>query len=172
MSLLFILAALVAVAGVLRCVALQRQLHAACIDPAYGIFTRAGGEMAWRRMRRTDVAVIFTDLDNVHSLNDRLGYAEVNRRIAVAFRNRHADMTIAMRWFSGDEIVVVVPRSDGVLAANRLSTALNHQEMSGTFAVVAVTSRDLAAEVYRAAAFVQAAKAENRRGVVINGDTL
>ena len=170
MTLLFFLTLLIAATGVVRSVALQRQLHAARIDPAYGILTRVGGEIAWRQMHRTDLAVIFTDLDDLHTLNDRLGYAEVNRRIATALQNRRNDMTIAMRWFSGDEIVIVVPRGDGMQTADRRLASLHLHELSGTFAVVAATSHNLDTEVTRAAMLVQAAKALNQRGIVINGD--
>lgn len=168
MHLLFFLAVLVATACLARAIVLQRQLRLALLDPAYDILTRAGGEMAWRRLRHQDVAIIFTDLDDLHMQNSTLGYAEVNRRIATALRIRHNDVTIAMRWFSGDEIVVVVRGDDGVPMAERLLAALREQGLSGTFAVRMATTNDLNSEVGSAAALVQAAKAANLRGVVLN----
>jgi GGDEF domain-containing protein len=149
---------------------LQRQLRTAFVDTSYGILTRAGGEAAWRRMRRQPLAVIFTDLDGLHALNERLGYAEVNRRIASALRSRRDDLSIAMRWFSGDEIVVVVPQADGLKTAERLLAALHTHDLSGTFAVVAASTHDLAAEAGRAGALVQAAKRAGQRGIIIDGD--
>ena len=170
MNLLFLSAVLVAAAALARCVLLYRTLRAAFIDPAYGILTRAGGEAAWRRLHRSDIAIIFTDLDDLHTLNERLGYAEVNQRIATALQMRRNDLAIAMRWFSGDEIVVVVPRGDGMSAAERLQLALQDQGLSGTFAVVAASVPDLTTEVNRAAALVQRSKAANQRTIIINGD--
>jgi len=54
--------------------------------------------------------VVFMDLDELHRLNAELGYAEVDRRIRAALVYRREDIMTA-RWYSGDEIVAIVPKA-------------------------------------------------------------
>jgi GGDEF domain-containing protein len=140
------------------------QLRDAYADRAYGVLTRAGGEAAWRRIHRP-VEIIFLDLDHIHQLNLQLGYAEVDARIRAAIHVRQSDLTI-FRWYSGDEIVVVVPLGDGLVVAERLRQSLRRHGLSGTLGVIPATSRNLTHEVSQAAALVQAAKAADQRGQV------
>lgn len=140
------------------------QLRDAYADRAYGVLTRAGGEAAWRCIHRP-VEIIFLDLDYMHLLNDQLGYTEVDSSVRAAIQLRHGDLTI-FRWYSGDEIVVVVPLGDGPVVAERLRQSLQRHGLSGTFGVIPATSRDLTREVSQAAALVQAAKAADQRGQV------
>jgi GGDEF domain-containing protein len=147
----------------------RRQLRDAYADRAYGVLTRAGGEAAWRRLRHP-VEIIFLDLDHIHQLNQQLGYAEVDARIRAAIHVRQSDLII-FRWYSGDEIVVVVSLGDGPVMAERLRLSLLRHELSGTFGVIPATSHDLTHEVSQAVALVQAAKAADQRGQVHTNHT-
>lgn len=137
-------------------------LRAAHHDASYGVLTRSGGEAAWQRVRKP-VEIVFFDLDQLHQLNTTLGYAEVDRRIHAAIQLRRSDIA-SMRWYSGDEIVVIVPVGDGIAVAERLQESLHAHGLSATFGVITTTTRQLTHEVNRASALVQAAKAAGQRG--------
>ncbi len=153
----------------LYCLRLRHTLDAALIDQTYGIFTRVGGEWAWRRLRRRyhHFEVVFLDLDNLHHLNLELGYAEVDRRIRGALVYREDDIMIA-RWYSGDEIVAVVPKGDGEGFAHRLLASLRQHQLSATFGVVPALP-ELTATVQAAMQLVNTAKAQGERGCVRYG---
>ena len=148
------------------CLHLRRELDRAHVDQTFGIFTRLGGEWAWRRLSRRYALfeVVFLDLDDLHRLNEELGYAEVDRRIRSALVYREADIMIA-RWYSGDEIVAVVPKGDGQGFALRLLANLQAEHLSATFGVVPAMP-ELATTVNSAMQLVNHAKAGGLRGSV------
>lgn len=152
------------------CLRLRHDLQAALRDPTYGILTRAGGEEAWKRQGRhyADYEVVFLDLDHLHQLNAQWGYVEVDRHIRSALDHREGDIVMA-RWYSGDEIVAVVQRGDGVGYARRLLGNLRAQHLSATFGVVPATLL-LADAVHRAMRLVSQAKAEGRHGTISSGE--
>jgi GGDEF domain-containing protein len=148
------------------CLYLRRELRAALVDQAYGILTRLGGERTWKHMsaRYAAFEVVFLDLDDLHQLNTELGYAEVDRRIRAVLNFRQEDIVMA-RWYSGDEIIAVVPKGDGAGFAQRLLCSLKRQQLSATFGIVPALPQ-LADAVQSAMQIVSAAKAEGRRGTV------
>ncbi len=152
------------------CLRLRHDLHVALVDPTYGILTRTGGERAWQRQRRhyAEYEVVFLDLDHIHRLNAQWGYPEVDRHVRSALDHREGDIVMA-RWYSGDEIVAVVPKGDGRGYASRLLKNLRAQQLSATFGVVPAAP-DLAEAVHRAMRLVDAAKADGRRGTVSEGE--
>jgi GGDEF domain-containing protein len=152
------------------CLYFRRELQTALIDPTYGILTRVGGERAWQRLSRhyTRFEVVFLDLDELHRLNIELGYAEVDRRIRAALVHRNEDIMTA-RWYSGDEIVAIVPRGDGSGFAHRLLDRLRNQGLSATFGVVPASPK-LADAVWKAMELVTAAKTAGQRGIICGGE--
>jgi GGDEF domain-containing protein len=107
-------------------------------DPAFGMYTRAallamsGSELRGRK------SVVFLDLDRVHELNLLYGYAEVDRRIRAAFSSntRRSDMWAA-RWWSGDEVLLVLDCGVGQVTAvvERLAHSAQEQGLSFTHAI-------------------------------------
>ena len=89
---------------------LKSRLHRAGYDESFGMLTRQGLENAIERLPRGDYQVVFIDLDDMHGLNAQIGYEAVNKRVRGTFNPdwnlRKSD--IIGRWFSGDEIVLVL----------------------------------------------------------------
>jgi hypothetical protein len=154
------------------CLHLRHELQVALIDQTYGILTRLGGERTWRHLstRYAAFEVVFLDLDDLHRLNTEWGYAEVDRRIRSVLNFRQEDIVMA-RWYSGDEIIAIVPKGDGVGFSQRLLGSLQCQQLSATFGVVPAEPR-LADAVQRAMLMVAAAKAEGLRGLICLDQTL
>jgi GGDEF domain-containing protein len=128
-------------------------------DDAYGCYSRQGLELVvWPRIADKARWVIFADIDDMHQLNTRLGYAEVDRRIRVALQVRSSDVMATGRYFSGDEIVWVISNGDPEGMIKRLASNLAQQGLSAVFASSPVTSKMLTENVASAAARVQEAK--------------
>ena len=58
-------------------------------------------------MPRGRRVVAFIDLDDIHRLDQELGYAEVDRRVHAMFSVPFRRSDIVARWYSGDEIVIL-----------------------------------------------------------------
>jgi len=142
-------------------------LDALAHDHVYGCYTRQGLELvAWPRIAKQARHVIFADLDNIHALNEQLGYVEVDRRVRNALKMRSSDVTATGRWYSGDEIVWIISEGDPNGLVNRLQAALEKQGLSATFGIVPVSSAKLSVNVEQAIAKVQDAKRTGERGSV------
>lgn len=143
-------------------------------DNIYGCWTRAGLEhIVWPQIRERARWIIFADLDNLHELNETLGYEVVNERIQIAVKLlRHTDVPAAGRWFSGDELVWIIcqaddrPPSNPHLAAKRILASFRAVNLSATFGIACVLSFDLAENVLPAANLVQQSKNKNKRGTI------
>jgi GGDEF domain-containing protein len=144
-----------AILALVIAVVVARRVRQLLIDPAYGCLTRHGLTRAYR----PSSDVLFLDIDDMHSLNARHGYGEVDRRIATALRatTRNGEVLIG-RWYSGDELVVLCPGGTGPHIARRLDAALAAEGISATLAI-ATRTQTLAAAVATASATVQQQKA-------------
>lgn len=127
-------------------------------DAAYGCLSRRGIEVRWRKQW-----LVFLDIDGMHGANARWGYAETDRRIREALGVCRAGEAHAGRWYSGDEIVVLVPTVDAARCViERLRAAFAAVEMSATYAIAAPQAT-LADTVAAAADEVQRQKREVTR---------
>ncbi len=142
---------------------LQSMLLQAYTDRAYGCLTRAGLEALHQYSEGREV--IFLDLDGMHDLNTKYGYAEVDARIAGSLAAMRSSDVICARWYSGDEIVLIVPAGTAMGAAHRLLGEMVSRELSATFGISGLT-QDLAESVAAASSKVQDAKSRNERGTV------
>jgi GGDEF domain-containing protein len=86
---------------------LTRKVREMSWDDVFGMWTRAAFLQFCRIMPRGERAVALLDLDRVHDLNARLGYAEVDRRVKASFSIPLRSSDIVARWYSGDEIVIL-----------------------------------------------------------------
>lgn len=130
------------------------------MDDTYGCFSRQGLELvAWPEVAKQARWIIFADIDGMHDLNAKHGYAGVDKRIRKALKVRSTDLAATGRWFSGDEIVWVISRGDPKGMVERLKAAFAKQGLSATFAISKVTSKNLSVSVNKAAKQVQAMKA-------------
>lgn len=86
---------------------LREQISQLSADPVFGMWTRNAFLQFCHVMPRGLRVLTFLDLDNLHQLNDRYGYEEVNRRIRAIFSIPFRRSDLIARWFSGDEIVIL-----------------------------------------------------------------
>jgi GGDEF domain-containing protein len=77
-------------------------------DEPFGMWTRGAFLQFCRIMPRGIKTIAFIDLDDIHSLNERFGYSEVDRRVRSAFSIPFRRSDLVARWFSGDEIVILL----------------------------------------------------------------
>jgi len=134
----------------------RRMLTKLSEDPHYGIYTRAALEFELPRVKSEARYLVFLDIDDCHGLNEKFGYEGVNKKVKRCLRIRHADVLLRARWFSGDEIVVIL-RGDPEGFIERLRTCMKNEEISATFAYVPFTGL-LEDDVRMASAIVQARK--------------
>lgn len=77
-------------------------------DEPFGMWTRGAFLQFCRVMPRGIKTVVFLDFDEIHSLNRRFGYSEVDRRVRSTFSIPFRRSDLVARWFSGDEIVILL----------------------------------------------------------------
>ena len=87
---------------------LRQQVKDLSWDAGFSMWTRGAFLQLCEVMPRGLRTLIFMDIDNVHGLNERYGYAEVDRRIRESFAIRFRKSDVVARWFSGDEIVILM----------------------------------------------------------------
>jgi len=133
-------------------------------DKSFGILTRPALEIEHRKQSDA-VTVIFLDLDHIHNLNEQIGHEAVNRRIKKALRIRSNDIVLTGRWYSGDEIVLLI-KGDVTGTLNRLQNNLTKNGLSATIATAPLT-KQLHKAVDAAKSKVEAAKAKNNRGQIV-----
>lgn len=149
-------------------------------DVNYGCYTRPGLELiVWPEIRERAQWIIFADLDKIHELNESIGDEEVNRRIREAFgKMRKSDVISAGRWYSGDELVWILCRTDDRPAANprqaarRLKAVFERFGLSATFGIARVLSYELAENVEPASKLVKRSKKNGSRGTVCQTGSL
>ena len=86
---------------------LRKQIKELSVDPAYGMWTRPAFNQFCQVMPRSRRVIAFLDLDNIHDLDQDLGYSEVDRRIQIIFSVPFRRSDVVARWYSGDEIVIL-----------------------------------------------------------------
>lgn len=87
---------------------MRNKIKRLSIDPVFGILTRAGLNERLRKEKRS-FDVLFIDFNGIHFLNQIHGYDHVNTLIKNVFKTfefRKSDLVA--RWFSGDEIVIII----------------------------------------------------------------
>lgn len=101
------------------------------IDPSYGILTRAALEIDLAPREKEIRFVAFLDIDYLHDLNSRIGHDEANKKIRRALHLRASDVILSGKWYSGDEIVILLSGDPAAFCA-RLQEAFDQEGMSIT----------------------------------------
>lgn len=136
--------------------------------PTFGCLTRQGLDAHWQSIKRKDnLSLVFLDIDNMHQLNSNLGYQEVDNKLNRVFSKVRKDEALG-RWYSGDELVLLINKHEAMQAANRLKSALNTEGISATFGVVKAEGEFLYDAVKKASALVQESKNQGVKGIIIN----
>lgn len=132
-------------------VALEHRLATYRICPLFGILTRTAIEEIWSQQKTLpNLAIGFLDVDDLKHVNLALGYDEVNKRLAEAFRLVREGETIA-RFFSGDELIILAPQSSILAICHRVQAALKSQGMSATIVATLYQGQDSLAEAAQSA---------------------
>lgn len=135
-------------------------------NPGFGCYTRLGFEtLVWPAIRENARYIVFFDVDGVHHLNEKFnGYEVVDTMIRTVFESLRSTDYVAGQLKSGDEFMIVLcddnrrDHLDPHGLVNRLIKELKRHGLTATFAVVQVTSPDLATNVKPAVEEVYAAK--------------
>lgn len=88
-------------------------------DESFGILTRKGLDSRLKEIEKERV-VCFLDLDNMKSLNEVFGYKEVDKKVKTLFSCIRESDVIIGRYFSGDEIVIILPKEFKNIILDRL----------------------------------------------------
>lgn len=152
-----------------RIAELEAEVERLSIDPAYGCLTRPGLERRWRETPPCAAAVVYTDLDHFGELNAAYGHAAMNARVRAALAaltTRASDAVFGGRYFSGDELLYVVPLSDATGFALRMQRAFRAQGIGATIVILPIGAGDVQLHGDRAAALVTELKHAGLRGQV------
>lgn len=90
---------------------LKKLVKLLCKDKFFGIYTRNYIEYIFPKMYKGMMYHTFIiDFDNIHELNASIGYKNVNSSFTMMFSSflKDRDNVIIGRWFSGDEIIVII----------------------------------------------------------------
>lgn len=93
--------------------AFERKISELCYDESFGILTRNGLNEKVKEIKKP-FDYIFLDFTDLHLLNERIGYTEVNKRIKGLFE-KFKGKCIVGRYFSGDEILVISNECEAVV---------------------------------------------------------
>ena len=133
---------------------LRDQVKELSWDTSFGMWTRGAFLQFCHVMPRGIRRVAFIDLDNIHGLNEELGYSEVDRRIKAAFSVSFRRSDIMTRWYSGDEIVILfdadrvgADRKMGELAQSARNQGLSFKSAVDEWDVGKVAVEDVVTEM-------------------------
>jgi diguanylate cyclase (GGDEF)-like protein len=147
--------------------ALREQVSALRWDSTFGMWTREAFQQLCQVMPRGNRVIAFIDIDDVHGMNDRWGYEEVNQRIKDAFSVYFRRSDIVARWFSGDEIVILFDSGTegAVHKLEQLKTSAERRDITFVHEVGEwqVGREAIEETIHRLATSVQAQKAEKKK---------
>jgi GGDEF domain-containing protein len=145
-----------------RIIAQQRELiHKLAWNSRFGCHTRDGFEhVVWPDIAARASAIVYFDIDDMHGLNERHGYTQVDEKIRQVLSIVRESDCVAGQYMSGDEFLICLTETetrkniDPQGLVNRLVGAFREQDMKATFAIVPVTSADLLENVLPAVELV------------------
>ena len=147
---------------------LRQQVRELSWDETFGMWTRGAFLQFCQVMPRGPRVVIFIDLNHIHELNERLGYAEVDRRVKATFSMPFRRSDIVARWYSGDEIVILFDagRAGAARKLEQLEQSAADQGLTFFWAIGdwEVGKKDIETVVNSLAEEVVAAKAKAHSG--------
>lgn len=128
------------------------------IDPSYGILTRPAMHLEIKKVATQAKYLIFTDIDDLFVVNALLPRKteEANEKIFRALHLRSEDVLLSGRWYSGDELVIILSGNPDAVC-NRLKEAFEREQLSITCAWVEYTG-NFAEDVLAAKSKVDALK--------------
>ena len=145
---------------------LRQMVQALAWNDGFGCYTRAGFEkLLWPEIAEYARWIIYFDIDGMHAINNaHEGYEFADAIIKDVFSILRTTDYVAGQYKSGDEFLICLTASEARAELDpwgmtmRLNEEFKKHGMSATFAVVPVTSPDLAVNVKPAVDQVYAAK--------------
>jgi GGDEF domain-containing protein len=105
------------------------QIKKLYLCPSYGCLTRQGVDAQWQKHKnKSNQSLIFLDLDNIHRCNEEWGYAVVDAKIKASLKCRKNELL--GRWYSGDELIIIVPTEEAVATYSRIQKQLEDNGLS------------------------------------------
>lgn len=140
----------------------RRRAQRMMIDPAYGIYTRVATEA---KPPKTG-SIIFWDIDDMRSLNQKWTYEGTDKKIRAVVRRlrKSRNCYLVARWYSGDEFIYNCPNQDAAGAATRIKALFESQGIGVTLGIAPIHQQDWREAVRVASGLVQAAKAARQHG--------
>lgn len=114
-----------------RIAELESKIEKLSIDPAYGIMTRAALDLEIALLSGAR-SIVYLDIDYLHKLNSEIGHAASDEKIRRALQIRSSDILLKARWYSGDEIIIILS-GDPEAFIHRLEEAFALEGMTATF---------------------------------------
>jgi GGDEF domain-containing protein len=144
---------------------LKSMIESLITDSVFGVTTRQGLTIKLNQVDAEIKYICFLDIDNMHSANEVYGYELVNAKIKNSLDIRSNDLLIKSRWFSGDEIIIVLKEGSPEAFLNRLHNNFVDNGLSITSAYTGY-SGDIEGDVNICSDKVQGSKKENVRGII------
>ena len=140
----------------MRIAALENQIEQLKVCPTFDVFTR-------QALSTIDTSkathVVFLDFDNMKAANAEFGYTEVDRKIKNIFSHTREGDVIPVRWYSGDEFILLGDYHKLRKVVERLENIAKYVEhMSFTYAYATLKGRDLTEAVSEASTKVMTLK--------------
>jgi diguanylate cyclase (GGDEF)-like protein len=136
---------------------LAREQERSSTDALTGAINRramrelADGELARARRHRRPLTVVYFDVDDFKSVNDRLGHASGDRLLKsiVSAIRPQLRLTDAIARWGGDEFVLLLPETSGDMAravldkiVRQLTETMQQRDWTVTFSIGVVTTED------------------------------
>jgi GGDEF domain-containing protein len=144
---------------------LKSMIESLITDSVFGVVTRQGLSIKLNQVNAEIKFICFLDIDNMHKANEVYGYESVNARIKNSLDIRSSDLLIKSRWFSGDELVIVLREGEPEAFLNRLHNNFVDNGLSITSAYAGY-SGCIEDDVNYCSGKVQASKKDNVRGII------
>jgi GGDEF domain-containing protein len=134
---------------------------------SFGIYTRGAIDLSWKDLDWRCLSVAYGDLDDLKTLNTRLGHEAANEKIRAAFAQIRSSELLCGRWQFGDELVFIAPTTEMQSAVTRIQGAFVEQGLSITIAATVCRSAVLSKNVCVAQRHVEHCKQTRRKGAIV-----
>lgn len=145
-----------------RCQELEAENRRLAIAPSFNVLTRAATEIKWEKVNKENKAFVFFDIDNLHALNESLGYDEVNRRIDEGLSGFRRSELLGL-VFSGDEFACVINRVEVWSAISRVRREMADLGITFTAAICPIVSDSFESHYQATKAVVTKLKSKGKR---------
>jgi hypothetical protein len=138
---------------------LQNTIESMKVCPSFGVLTRQAVDYV---DFGDSTHLIFLDFDKMGECNAKWGYSEVDKKIKQIFSVCRKSDVSPIRWYSGDEFIVVGNFKALTKIVERLSNEAGTVGMSFTYALAVLNKSNIENSVKYASNIVQDLKARKK----------